>query len=813
MIQIVLLRKNEKGETYHCHPVGFPTGYVASNIHALFSNLGAITEKLRQATPTNLENVYYTVAHHGGLGQGRPSRDKNSFLEQDVLAFDIDYIDQLRVWEYLPIVAKVLNVAPQSLIFVGTGNGVHIIAHLKTPIRSTKYMQETKRAYNELVSRINDDLKAAGLVGSCDPVVYEPGRILRMPNSVNSKIDKKTGLAIIKECKLLQYPGLIQFDLDLMKISGLDRIDLENISLEQVRKNYPKPDFQEVMKECEFMKWLVAKPEEIHEPQFQIAAGIMSAMDPSDKALYDGEDTTPREVLRGIFDKACNSNSLAGVDFDKKTDHAAKYGVAKCSTVSANWLGGCERCPHQHKIATPLALKSQAHISSELNGYWVMGKNGPLHPHYSDLSKVYKREHSYVSCTPDRIYTFEQTHYNLTDQLMVKNWLERKSGYEEHLRELHCNEFVKKVLRTGAISSEQEKNLFEASHRGKLNCRNGIVDIKTGELSPHNPRLGFKYVLPYDFVPGETSEFFINWLMEVMQDNTELADAVLDMMAYCLWPAYDDHVFMYLIGEGRNGKSTLLHLLSALVGPMNSSEISIFQLASNRFAPAGLEGKLVNLSEESSGNSLSTEELNIIKTLSAGGTATVENKNEKGFKLVNTTKLIFSANKPPKFHESGHALRERLIVIPFNLTFKPDKRVEDRLLEEIPKICSMLVRRTQEILAANNGVFKIRKGGQTANVAQEKLLLAGNSVVEWGKECIESNADLPEDRYISSKEAYDRYKVWCQDNSYKPVTSTVFGYTMTHGVLSKIVENSKVIRVGGKHCRIFPHTQWKEEIL
>lgn len=803
MIQIVLLRNG------HAHPIGFPSGLSVSNSNSVFENLGLILEKLRAQDPDNLKNVYYTVAHHLGAGGAEPNRNEKSFEYQTLLPFDIDYVDSSKAWEYLPLVAKILGAAPQSLILVSTGNGLHIIAQLKTPVRSGKYFKETKPYYNEIVYKINAALKDAGLPGQADPSIWEPARILRLPNTVNESAKKGT-----KEATLLQYPGLVPLDLDIEKISGLDKAAQENITPAQLKKNYPRPDFQEVMHECEFMKWLVAKPDEVHEPQFMSAVGLLGAMAPGDKADALGKENTPKELAEAVYSAACNSKSLQTGDFERKWEHGTRYGAPKCSTISQNWIGGCERCPHHHKINTPLALKSEAHIASSANGFWVMGKNGPQHPHYSDLSKIYRQQHSYIVCEPDRIFTFEQTHYKPTGQLTVKAWLEKTASYEEYIRESHRVEFVKKVLCSGAISDQQAENLFEQTVRGKLNCANGVIDVVRGELLPHSPNYGFKYVLPYDYKDGEVSEFFLDWLAEMMMNRTELMDSVLDMMAYCLWPSYDDHVFCYLIGEGANGKGTLIHVLQHLLGVQNYSTISLSQLGGNRFAPANLEGKLANVSEEASGTELSFEELNVIKDLSAGGEIQVEHKGQHPFNLKNRAKMIFSANKTPRFKEQGVAIRRRLLVVPFDyLIENKDSRIEDRLRQEVPKICSMLVRRIQENLRVNGGRFIVSRGGQAAQEAQDRVLLAGNSVVEWGKENLESSLSVPDSKYITCQEAYANYVIWCEQNHFKAMNSKQFGYTMTHGVLTSAIKESKTIKIGGKATRVYPHTCWREEAL
>ena len=807
MIQIVILRSGHK------FPVGFPAGYGANNIADLFTQLPALLAELAKRAPTNLENAYFTVAHHViPDGAVAPTRTKESFNYQTVLQFDLDHTDNSKANDYLPLVAKVLGVMPQHLIFINSGNGLHFYVHLKTPIRSAKYIEETKPHYNEILYKISRELKAAGLPGKPDPAVYSADRIMRLPGTKNIKIDKATGKPVIKDCVLVQNPGLLPLELDVVKISGLELLQSENISRDQLKRSYPHPDFVKVAQECVFLKSHIDQPAITHEPQFFSLVGLLGAMNPSDLITVGAQTLNSRQVAEHIYTGAVESASLQKGDFEYKFEHGLRHGAPKCRTVEAVSPESCKACPHYGKLTSPLQLKSEAHVSSGGNGYWVMGDKGPRHPHYSDCAKLYKTENPYVTCEPSRIFTFDKSFYLPTGELTVKSWLEKKIGYEDMIREAHRVEFLKKILVTNALTIQGEKDLFEESIRGKLNCRNGVVDMVKGTLLPHDPRYGFKYVLPYDYVPDQVSEPFLNWLSEVMQDRVELMESLLDMMAYCLWPTYDDHVFMMLVGEGSNGKSTLIHIMEHLLGKENTSSMSIAQLSGNRFAPAGLEGKLANISEESSGTDLTTEEVNVIKALSAAGSIRVENKGEKGFDLTNFAKLIFSVNKIPRFHESGKAIRRRLLAVPFDATFAiEDPKIEKMLLKETPKICSMLVTRIQDNTRMHHGVFKVSRGGADAQNTQERVLLAGNSAVEWGKECLDSSLDIPEEKYIVVNDAYHKYKVWCEENTYKPMNSKSFGHTLTHGVLCSTIKESKVIRVGKDTKRVFPRTQWKEE--
>lgn len=791
-------------------------GFVFTNPPVLVPNIGTLFKKTA-AVLANLPaeehvNLYYTLAHHSGVeGASKPQRSGATFEYQTVLAFDIDGADTSRPLDYANKVAEILKCPTEALIVVCSGNGIHCLCHMRHPIRQAKFFKDHKAAYSELCDKILRLMVEADLPGKLDRSIFEPARVLRLPGTKNVKPDKED-----KPCTLVQYSDTV-LDINLGELSGLGDLASENVSPQDVRRNYPRPDFPEIYKECGFVQWATKAVDEVHEPHAFDLFSLLVNMPPADKIELNGQEMTAIELGEHVFKHAKASRSLARSVFEDKWSQSAKYGCRKCETISHHF-DGCKTCPHYGKIATPLALKSDEHIGSEGSGYWVIDSKGKhAYPHYGDLAKVFKREHSYVTLADERLLSFTGTHYLEAQPLRIKSWLERRMIPTDPLRENHRNEFVAKVKVVGALSNENEDDLFLRSIKGKVNCANGVLDILTGELLPHSPTIGFRNVLPYEYIPEEASEPFLDWLAEITLHRTEIMDAVLDMMAYCLWPSYDVHKFFYLVGEGANGKSTLIHIIQAIVGRDNYSSASIHQLSGNRFAPAVLEGKMVNLSEESGGSDLYSEQLDIIKNLSAGGEMFIEQKNKQGYMLKNKAKLIFSANKVPRFHENGEAMTRRLVAIPFDYRItNPDHGVEEKLISEVPKILSMLVRRIQKIVKAHHGTFFVSTGGYDLVKAQEDFLSVGDSVVVWAREAIESSAAIPEDQYIPISDAYAHYRQWCEENGYRnPQNKNNFSKSFIKFVLTPAVAKGDT-RICAKESgqwvtrHVYKRTKFKE---
>ena len=202
MIQIVQHR-TVNGRTGMFHPEGHPRGFAVPNHAWLFKNPDKVLALLNKpfAEPRVWKNLYYCMAHHvlpindalELAGSELPIRNKKSFDNMPILAWDIDHCDTARAFEYLACVAGVLMIDPAELTLICTGNGLHVIAHLKTPIRSEKFLSECKPAYNELCAKMERAMQLAGLPldraigGKVDPVILECARILRLPGTINEK--------------------------------------------------------------------------------------------------------------------------------------------------------------------------------------------------------------------------------------------------------------------------------------------------------------------------------------------------------------------------------------------------------------------------------------------------------------------------------------------------------------------------------------------------------------------------------------------------------------------------------------------------
>ena len=137
---------------------------------------------------------------------------------------------------------------------------------------------------------------------------------------------------------------------------------------------------------------------------------------------------------------------------------------------------------------------------------------------------------------------------------------------------------------------------------------------------------------------------------------------------------------MILLGEGANGKTVYLEMVRQFLGRNNCTAYSLQSLTTNRFAIAGLFGKLANISPELPSNAL--KQAGPLKTLTGLDTIEAEKKFKDSFNFVNTAKMIFATNMPPEISEDTLAVWRRFVVIDFPFKFTGD-RADKNLLPKL----------------------------------------------------------------------------------------------------------------------------------
>lgn len=233
---------------------------------------------------------------------------------------------------------------------------------------------------------------------------------------------------------------------------------------------------------------------------------------------------------------------------------------------------------------------------------------------------------------------------------------------------------------------------------GLLNLQNGVLNSKTGELLKHSPKYFFKGKLPISYNKDAACPRFIEFLHFVLNDDPGLILLVQKMIGYILIGGYPFlHKAFVLYGDGRNGKSTLLDVIRALIGKQNYSSIPLSSLH-QKFSTVLLDGKIANIVSETPTDGINSE---IFKTITSGEPIVVSRKNKDEYDLDVKARFIFACNSLPQFGESSTGIKDRLVMIPFNRYIEENERdttLREKLDLELPGILNWALIGAKKVL-------------------------------------------------------------------------------------------------------------------
>ena len=193
-----------------------------------------------------------------------------------------------------------------------------------------------------------------------------------------------------------------------------------------------------------------------------------------------------------------------------------------------------------------------------------------------------------------------------------------------------------------------------------LNVNNGMLDLNSGQLLPHDPSMRSTHIFPYDWLPHDPPGCprFRRAALEIIADP-EVLEEVLEFYGYCFWPGQQYKKALFLVGPKDCGKSLLQEVLRQLLGPDKCSAISMDELE-KPFDRVMLYRKMANICGEASANFFSS---NVFKHLTGGDPIYAAFKGVDGFTLNSCAKLFFSANEKPKVRDKSDAVYDRMIMV------------------------------------------------------------------------------------------------------------------------------------------------------
>ena len=238
-----------------------------------------------------------------------------------------------------------------------------------------------------------------------------------------------------------------------------------------------------------------------------------------------------------------------------------------------------------------------------------------------------------------------------------------------------------------------EQDLFD-SFGNLFNTHNGYIDLNTGFLMEHETGKNkfFTRISNTEYNPNATCPRWEQFLNEIFQNDTELIDYLQRAIGYSLSDETIEQVMFVLLGNGRNGKSVLLNILSELFGdysthmqPQTIATKYGAQSASSDIAR--LNGaRFITTTEPNQGMKLDE---GLVKQFTGGDKVTARFLRENEVEFTPKFKIWMATNYKPVISGTDDGIWRRMVLIPFNYTVpddKVDKRLSAKLKREFPGI-------------------------------------------------------------------------------------------------------------------------------
>ncbi|HAW4102365.1 TPA: DNA primase [Escherichia coli] len=254
---------------------------------------------------------------------------------------------------------------------------------------------------------------------------------------------------------------------------------------------------------------------------------------------------------------------------------------------------------------------------------------------------------------------------------------------------------------------------------------NGVLDLKTGEFSPHSPdnwittHNGIEYTPP---VTGENirdnAPNFHKWLDHAAGKDPRKMMRICAALYMIMANRYDWQMFIEATGDGGSGKSTFTHIASLLAGKQNtvSAEMASLDDAGGRAQVVG--SRLIVLADQPK----YTGEGTGIKKITGGDPVEINPKYEKRFTAVIRAVVLATNNNPMIFTERAGGVSRRRVIFRFDNIVseaEKDRELPEKIAAEIPVIIRRLLANFADPEKARALLIEQRDGDEALAIKQQ----------------------------------------------------------------------------------------------
>lgn len=343
--------------------------------------------------------------------------------------------------------------------------------------------------------------------------------------------------------------------------------------------------------------------------------------------------------------------------------------------------------------------------------------------------------------------------------------------------------FISEITSSMKFMCDISENDFDSNPH--LRCvGNGVLDLRTGQLSPYDPNLlmSKRIDVSYKLNAADNNQLLRQVLSAMPEDAIDWAQVMFGQAMFGLQPSSSVVTFMH--GSGSNGKSTIINLLKETMGTY-SSELSKsafnFRSTDSKYALYQMRGVSQTILEEMpKGVNL---DIDTLKEIAGTETIVARGVCKDFISFDNMLSVFVSTNHLPNMQAHDYGSRRRLAVLPFPYRFvsaekhKNDPRPNDRMAHgsltqeatsNTPLLEAFLAWRVQGAVrwwkAGGQGRYQLEANQpKSVSRATSQWIDSTNPVQQFFNECL-----VKEEGYCAPvSNLYQVFKTWAEGYGHK----------------------------------------------
>ena len=310
-----------------------------------------------------------------------------------------------------------------------------------------------------------------------------------------------------------------------------------------------------------------------------------------------------------------------------------------------------------------------------------------------------------------------------------------------------------------------------------LNCPNGVVDLRTGQIIPHSSNHKFMHCTEVSYIPDAATTHWVSWLKSAVGE--EQAQFLKLAAGYSLTGHTREEIMFYLFGPPRSGKGTFIEtLLAALGEPLAlATKFSTFTAERNgdtqNFDLAPMQPcRVVAASESNSYERFNEAKL---KNVTGGDTISCAFKFGNSFSYRPQFKIWLSSNHPVNADPDDDAVWGRIRVVHFG---QSHLGTEDKLLKQSMRTPENLASVLAWAVQGAMEWYKLGKAGLQETKISQSIKSAHRAELDDVQAWIEDYCTKQDGGFASVETLHRTYKNWSESNAHTPKQERRFSQTL-----------------------------------